>query len=319
MLTRSAVVSAYQFILGRDPESETVIEAAISTFENQALLRASVLNSEEFASIIRRLIPVQRFSLGLESELPIQVECDGAELQRLLSRIGQTWEKLGAEEPYWSVLTGDVFKSDQFSENEEQFWASGKPEVDRLIAWLKRNGIAPSASWTCLEYGCGTGRVTSWLAQEFKSIIACDISSSHLALARQKLRITPSASVEFKRVSSLAELEQLPNTDLIFSVIVLQHNPPPIIAYILDKLLKSLRPAGVAYFQVPTFWRGYSFELAKYLDQSPSEEMEMHVLPQRYVFDIARRNNCDPIEVQPDHMVGSPDAISTTFLLRKRA
>lgn len=317
MVTRNSVVSAYQFILGRNPENETVIEQAVSAYENEAQLRTALLTSPEFAGQVDGIIAGQRFPIDLWRGLAIEVECDEKALQLLLTRVEQTWEKLGSDEPYWSVLTSAPFKSDQFLNNEEQFWTSGKHDVERLIRSMKQNGIAPSADWTCLEYGCGTGRMTYWLAQEFKSVVACDISSSHLALAQQKLRGLSSASVEWIRVSSLSALDRLPAVDLVFSVIVLQHNPPPVIAYVLDKLLKSLRPGGVAHFQIPTFWRGYSFELDKYLKRVSNEEMETHVLPQRYVFEIARRNDCFPIEAQPDDRIGSPDTISTTFLLRK--
>jgi len=315
MVTRDLVVSAYRLILGRDPETESVIEQAASAYGSEQELRAALLGSPEFASQIGHFIPRYPHDLGLE--LPIEVECNAADLQQLLTHTGRTWEKLGANEPYWSVLTSESFKSDQFHNNEEEFWGSGKHDVHRLITWMRRNGIAPSADWSCLEYGCGTGRMTYWLAEEFKAIFACDISGSHLRLARQRLSGVTSASVEFIEIFSLSALDQLPVVDMVFSIIVLQHNPPPIIAYILDKLLKTLRPGGIAQFQIPTFWRGYTFELAQYLKHDSGEEMETHVLPQRYVFEIARRNGCFPLEVQPDGCVGSPEAISTTFLLRK--
>jgi hypothetical protein len=47
-------------------------------------------------------------------------------------------------------------------------------------------------------------------------------------------------------------------------------------------------------------------------------EMEIHFVPQRVVFDIARRHGLDVIEVQPDDWLGnSIHWISTTFLFRK--
>ena len=99
---------------------------------------------------------------------------------------------------------------------------------------------------------------------------------------------------------------------------MLQHNPPPVIASILDKLLGRLRPGGIAFFQVPTFQPGYRFSVADYLADSESgKRMEMHVLPQPYVFQIGLRNDCEPVEVSPDSLTGS-NFTSNTFLLRKR-
>jgi len=46
---------------------------------------------------------------------------------------------------------------------------------------------------------------------------------------------------------------------------VLQHNPPPLIAMILARLLAGLAPGGVAYFQVPVWLPGYRFRVADLL------------------------------------------------------
>jgi hypothetical protein len=125
------------------------------------------------------------------------------------------------------------------------------------------------------------------------------------------------AEIEFVRISRLADLDELPAFDVLFSILVLQHNPPPVIAHIIDRLLRGLKPGGVAYFQVPTFRAGYRFSTKEYLESS-GQGMEMHVLPQRYIFPIAGRNGCEVIEVGPDNMTWSLDFVSTTFLLQKR-
>ena len=74
---------------------------------------------------------------------------------------------------------------------------------------------------------------------------------------------------------------------------------------------------GTAYFQVPTYMPGYEFRLSEYAgEMSRLTDMEMHVLPQRAVFDLAARNGCRPLEVQPDQYAG-PGMVSNTFLFRK--
>src|SRR5271169_236009 len=50
-----------------------------------------------------------------------------------------------------------------------------------------------------------------------------------------------------------SSLARLTNVDLFFSIIVLQHNPPPVILGILDAAFAGLRPGGLAFFQVPTY------------------------------------------------------------------
>jgi SAM-dependent methyltransferase len=96
----------------------------------------------------------------------------------------------------------------------------------------------------------------------------------------------------------------------------MQHNPPPVIAYILRHLLRRLRPNGVAYLQVPTYCEGYEFRLPDYL-ASQAGEMEMHVLPQRHIFDIAAEEGCRTVEVCTDNYAGGPGLISNTLLIQK--
>jgi hypothetical protein len=102
------------------------------------------------------------------------------------------------------------------------------------------------------------------------------------------------------------------------SIIVLQHNPPPVIAHILRMLLRSLRPGGVAYFQVPTYRSGYTFDSHRYLtDDVTPGAFEMHLLPQSVVFQVVEQEGCAVLEVQPDHWVGRPEWLSNTFLVQR--
>ena len=55
-----------------------------------------------------------------------------------------------------------------------------------------------------------------------------------------------------RHVRTVDEMVNLERVDLVYSLIVLQHNPPPVIRLIVRAFLKALNPGGVAYFQVPT-------------------------------------------------------------------
>jgi SAM-dependent methyltransferase len=319
-ITRSDVVNAYRFLLGREPENDTVVEAAKTGCRDIADLRRNFLHSPEFLANMEKLVMETRFPHEMNgTEQAIEVDCDSEALSQLLGKIEETWTRLGHEDPYFSVITNDDYRLDNFQQNQQAFWQSGECDAMRLRQFMKRNGISVPVGSTCLEYGCGTGRVTRWLAKDFRFVIACDISAAHLRLAREGMPGDEGSNVKFVQVSQVAKLDELPPFDVLFSIIVLQHNPPPIIAYVLDRLLERLRPGGIAYFQVPTFQPNYRFSTVEYL--APNSEwgtrMEMHVLPQRNVFDIANKHNCRPIEVSPDNMVGM-DSVSTTFLLRKQ-
>ena len=172
---------------------------------------------------------------------------------------------------------------------------------------------------SCLEVGCGVGRVTSFLAKAFPKVIAADISSSHLELARKYLEEQNVTNVDLQHFSNTYALESLPKVDSILSVITLQHNPPPIIAWMLGKLLLALNPGGVAYIQIPTYRNGYLFEVERYLQSEAPKTLEMHFLPQYEIFRIVAESDCICLEIREDGMVGDEDKmISNTFLIQKR-
>jgi len=318
MVTREQVVAAYRLILGRDPESEQMIRNQMAAHEDLAAMRTAMLHSPEF----RRVALYSPWLLPMDDCPRINVDTDAggeAGLIALFERVAEAWKAFGENEPYWSVLTDEAFRLDSFDRHAREYLDSGEHEVVRLIAWLERNGIKPESLECCLEYGSGTGRITRWLASRFRRVLACDVSEPHLKLAREHLERAGCRNAEFGLVDSLAVLDELPPVDLVFSVIVLQHNPPPLIAHTLRKLLGALRPGGVAFFQVPTYARGYRFELSKYLRSKPRADLvEMHVLPQADVFSIVAEASCVTLEVLPDDCVGDPDWISNTFLVRKR-
>jgi SAM-dependent methyltransferase len=185
-----------------------------------------------------------------------------------------------------------------------------------ICAILDRAGILPSDIPRAFEFGCGVGRVTPFLAETFRQVTAADVSNSHLTLAREQTRGAP--NVVFTLAEN-AEFGMSETFDFWFSKIVLQHNPPPVIAMILSRALSLLAPGGVAIFQVPTYALGYRFCLHDYMAKLPDRgEIEMHVLPQPVVFNIARSAGCEVLEVLNDGAAGNPRAwTSNTFVLRK--
>jgi SAM-dependent methyltransferase len=318
--SRNDVLLAFRLILEREPGDEGEIRDALKTYKTVDELSEAFQHSDEFARKIRPLILQHRFPFSVYSGIEaIEVSCDSETMSRLLAHIEKSWSQFGAEDPYWSVLSHDTYHRENFEEHEEAFWNSGESDVLWLQRWMERNQLTLPDNATCLEYGCGTGRVTRWLAQKFDSVVACDISETHMQIAREAIPLDLRKRVTFVRIDRLSKLDELPPFDVLFSIIVLQHNPPPVIAYVLDGLLQRLRPGGVACFQVPTFQHGYRFAIADYIAavEQNKEYIEMHVLPQRYVFEIAARHGCVPVEVNPDNMVGHWETISTTFLFRK--
>jgi SAM-dependent methyltransferase len=317
-LTPDIVRLAYRLILGREPESEDVVAGALG-YGTVERLRDAFLASDEFTSRMRGHAPPTTLALDVP---PIEVglAVDRTAAAGLLDHVQQTWTRLGYEQPHWSVLSADQFRSDQIAENEGVFYESGAADTAMLLAVLRRHGFTSEQFPRLLEYGCGLGRVTAHLARAFGSVVACDISRSHLQQAERTLSWTGTKNVAFRLVD-LPEFGMHDTFDLWFSRIVLQHNPPPVIAMILRRAFAQMAPSGLAVFQVPTYAVDYRFKLDEYLHGvGRSESIEMHVLPQRAVFDIAREAGCIPLEIREDASAGHPEAwLSNLFVFRKTA
>lgn len=313
-----AIVWAYRLFLDREPESNATVEHMAAELATSADIRRRFMSSAEYRE---RIVNSARPSLnGHEPPMQIEHVDNPAEVARLLDHIARTWTRFGDTEPHFSVITDEKFKAARIDDTIEAFNASGKDGVARLDAALARAGVGARNDATCLELGCGVGRVTAWLARRCARVIATDISSSHLALARAHLDAQQANNVEFHRLAAVNTLDALPAFDLFFSVIVLQHNPPPVILAILERVFARLQPGGIAYFQVPTYRAGYRFVLEEYLREDVGKsEMEMHVLPQSVIMQAAARHGLELLEVIEDPYTGMrPGEVSNTFLLRKR-
>jgi SAM-dependent methyltransferase len=252
--------------------------------------------------------------------IPVETEVGDDILDMMFDRIQKEWVGLGERDPYWSVLTQPEYTLQDFEQNRDKFFKSGDGLAYLFLSALRRNGINPNLIDTLLEVGCGVGRVTAHLAKNVNKIIAVDISKPHLDLADDYFKKAGITNVQLQQWKDMRTLYQLPRVDVVYSVITLQHNPPPVSAWILKMLLNALRPGGVAYFQLATYRSGYLFEAERYLNLPPQENFEMHFLPQKEVFKVISRAECSVLEVREDPLVGNEEVmLSNTFLVQKNA
>lgn len=224
---------------------------------------------------------------------------------------------LGITKPHFSVLNNTPFLPENLSQNIGEFWATGETEAASVESMLKRHGFASLSSKTCLEYGCGVGRVTTWLASRFGQFHAYDISHGHLMQAEKRAEEIGVSNCRFHLCSD-NPLEPLAACDFFYSRLVFQHNPPPIISQLIRNALRALKPDGIAIFQVPTYRIGYSFSIAEWLAAEHVLDMQMHCLPQQAIFAIISKENCLPLEVREDNSAGDR-FLSNTFIIRKEA
>jgi SAM-dependent methyltransferase len=329
MLDEKTVVAAYRLILGRDPENAEVV-AYHRGHPDEATLRRTLLGSPEFAALYDQLgdaalkLPAKREVLPPRPQ--VDVTAEGQARAALWARVARSWEEMGGNAPHWSVLTFEQFKPENLEANRSVFEDSAEIDGRLIDAALARfHGglpagiqIKPAGDMICLEIGCGVGRATRALARRFGTVVGADISSAHLAIAREELSRAGTRNVELRHMARIEDYAILPSIDFLYSRIVLQHNPPPVQAAILQSALSRLMPAGIALFQVVTHARDYVYSLETDLRQRGG--MEMHVLPQMAVFEIFAETGMRPVEIQEDDAAGDDGRFrSHLFLAQKVA
>lgn len=261
---------------------------------------------------VRRSFEMAQHRRLAAGQLDIQTDGAPEELDRLFMATERAWERLGTEEPYWSVVTSNDFKIAQIANTRASFYESGAFEVGHFRQALKRVGAGRIEH--LLEIGCGVGRMTHHFARYFPRVTAVDISSAHIDLARAELDSRGVDNANFLKVASPRDYASIRGYDAIYSFIVLQHSPPPIVVEVLKSLLGNMNNGGYAYFHLPTFIEGYSFSIDSYLAHTKGE-MEMHCVPQAKIFELLK--GFDILEVINDGSGGDYRFECLRFLARK--
>lgn len=311
-IARDDVISAYRYVFNREPENPAAIDRLLDV-EDWRHLRSIFVQSNEFRSQLIRLTgraQVGRFLQVTDSE--IEVDADKLSEQAMFDRIACNWRRFGETEPHFSVLTNPLFKPDAIEQHMREFLDSGHFDVERLLNFPRRAGIAPEQYGRTLDFGCGVGRLTTALSPHAKQVVGVDISAGHLREGNKIVLRTGVDNVELRLIAAIDDIDDLGYFDLVISRIVLQHNPPPIMAAIYRKLLRRLAPGGCAVIQIPTYIAGYRFSVEEYL-QSENVQMEMNALPQQVIFKIIAQEGCRPLEVREDDHLGEFDGLSHVF------
>lgn len=244
------LTAIYAGLLGREPDPNG-LAFYLKRIENgepiQALVRAFI-SSTEFAQRFN----AQANMYPLDGAPPMAVDLDltPAQSNRIWANLKMEWSGMGDFEPYRSMLADPKWASANMTSKEivDAFYETGRGDMNRLDDWLARAGASLPRPSVCADYGCGVGRSTIWLARRYERVVAMDISEPHLAVARARAAKEGLTNIDFVHVRSQADLDLLSDTDLFYSQIVLQHNPPPLIRQIL-----GIAFAGLRFGDSPTF------------------------------------------------------------------
>lgn len=237
--------------------------------------------------------------------------------------VRRDWIRLGESDPLWAVLTVPDKRGGRW--DVEQFLATGRADVDTAMRWLDRLGLLRRFEQV-LDFGCGAGRLSQALAGYADAVVGVDISPPMLEQAR---RLDGAGRCEFV-LNEAPDLRRFDHAsfDLIYSELVLQHLPPPVIDGYLAEFLRVLRPGGLAVLQCLTsplwtvkgvIWRlapGSLVGLGKRLMLRYPASIRMTSLPPRRLHAVVARHGGEVLD-SINHDNHAAHWRSTRYIVRR--
>lgn len=213
----------------------------------------------------------------------------------------KNWEGLAQNDALWSILTDKSKKGEKW--NPEEFFKSGKMEVDAAIEILVNNGVEISKKQMAMDFGCGAGRLSRALTEHFDKVVGVDASQTMVDIARKGNEdLEPNLSFQ---LNEKGDLSLLPSNSVSFalSFIVLQHIPFPQSLKFVSEFVRILEKQGIAIFQVPvkdvrklSAWQRFKSlvrikERLALIGIGKGFQMDMHILTENQIKEAVEAEN----------------------------
>jgi ubiquinone/menaquinone biosynthesis C-methylase UbiE len=148
-------------------------------------------------------------------------------------RMRLEWNERARTNPHW------YFASD--ASNEEEFRRSGEHDTNVALRGLDDKWLEKASA---IEIGCGAARMTSFLALRVGRLVATDVSSEMIALARERLAIGAHVALVATNGEDLNDFAT-DDFDLAISYVVFQHIPKRVVNGLVEEIRRVLRPGGI--------------------------------------------------------------------------
>ena len=158
----------------------------------------------------------------------------------------QEWEAWGKLDPLYGVATiKEHANSGAHPWTEKTFYELGAMDWEFFRSKWEQYGVRPGS---CVEIGCGAGRMSIHLARYFETVHGVDISAGMIEYARA--RMPHNVSLQVTRGIDIPLADQ--SVDAVFSTHVLQHlsNTAATAAY-FKEMGRVLRPGSTIMLHVP--------------------------------------------------------------------
>ena len=221
--------------------------------------------------------------------------------------LNATWNLLGERESYWSVITDNKYLAKNITtESKSAFYQSGLDDAVFIENLLHKHGNT-MVNKVVLDYGCSVGRITNGaLTFKPKRLFGCDISLPHLEVAKKNI---PGAEY-FHMTENLPDFPESPQ--IIYSLIVLQHNRPSLMKNYIRKILNILAPDGVAILHIP--YNGTHTNL----NDTTIGIMEMHSIAKDEVQTIVNECGCTLLEINEDRDMCGGGIQNAVYIIASR-
>ncbi|MBT3801456.1 MAG: class I SAM-dependent methyltransferase [Bacteroidetes bacterium] len=218
----------------------------------------------------------------------------------------KNWEGFAKKDPLWAICTNPTKKDGKW--NQDEFFDMGKTEVDSIIQMLQQKKYFSNEHASCLDFGCGVGRLSRALSAHFDQVIGLDVSSTMIAKAKELNDLsTEKLSFVHNEQNDLSIFEDN-SFDFIFTTIVLQHIPKPASVNYINEFARICKPNGLIIFQLPVAdLRKLTFvqkvrssikirERLALIGIGSGFQMEMHVIGEEEIKTITDKASCQILE-----------------------
>lgn len=234
------------------------------------------------------------------------------------------WARLGASDPLWAVYVAPGTRNNNW--DVEAFLELGRTDVAKARAWL--DALELPTTWArVLDFGCGAGRLSQALAAHADEVTGVDVAPAMLDTARTLDRTDGRCTFVLNERPDLGIFAE-DTFELVYTELVLQHLPKPLIERYLAEFLRVLRPGGVAVFQCTTkplitpkglVWRVVPFPVIRFLQRRVlgyPAPMRMTAMPADRVRTVVEAHGGMVVDSRAQD-VPSTHWRSTTYVVRK--